>query len=143
VTPAGALSVQRLDRSGQVVLDHGIYCPACVADGMLGFARDKSDHSLVVRQIEVSGSDDAAHCAGCRLVLSSGLTGLNMAARSAAAARARERTAMDALADAVRESVAAGMSEVEAARTAGVQRMTVRRWLGKPIGRTRTDDDAP
>lgn len=35
------------------------------------------------------------------------------------------------LQEAVREAVANGMSESEAARRAGVTRMTVRSWLGK------------
>ena len=35
------------------------------------------------------------------------------------------------LRQAVRDAVAAGMSESEAARVAGVSRMTVRAWLGK------------
>lgn len=37
----------------------------------------------------------------------------------------------DQLADAVRAAVDSGVSEVEAARLAGVSRMTVRSWLGK------------
>ena len=39
--------------------------------------------------------------------------------------------AADQLRDAVRGAIAAGMTEVEAAKLAGVTRMTVRAWLGK------------
>lgn len=52
------------------------------------------------------------------------------AARYARAEEGRE-AARDALAAAVRAAVAAGMTESEAARLAGVTRMTVRAWLGK------------
>lgn len=49
--------------------------------------------------------------------------------------RTKQREAVAAttekLAAAVRDAVAAGMTEVDAARAAGVDRMTVRRWLGK------------
>jgi len=54
--------------------------------------------------------------------------------RLAAKRAARLATAEQATADlrqAVRDAVAAGMSESEAARTAGVTRPTVRKWLGK------------
>jgi transposase len=40
-------------------------------------------------------------------------------------------TARDILAEAVCDAVDRGMSESEAARVAGVSRMTVRSWLGK------------
>lgn len=48
-----------------------------------------------------------------------------------AANRRRVKESRDELRDAVRQAVGAGMSEVEAARVAGVTRMTVRSWLGK------------
>lgn len=43
----------------------------------------------------------------------------------------------DRLADTVRQAIAEGMTEVEAARLAGVSRMTVRAWLGKGATSTR------
>lgn len=39
--------------------------------------------------------------------------------------------ARDALAQAVRDAIADGMSEAEAARITGVTRMTIRAWIGK------------
>lgn len=56
-----------------------------------------------------------------------------LAKRAAALQRARQRVteATEAVRAAVVEAVAGGMSEVEAARQAGVTRMTVRAWLGK------------
>jgi DNA invertase Pin-like site-specific DNA recombinase len=47
------------------------------------------------------------------------------------AARSRERELAAELYEAIREAVEGGMSEAEAARVAGVDRMTVRRALGK------------
>jgi DNA invertase Pin-like site-specific DNA recombinase len=47
------------------------------------------------------------------------------------AARVKERALAAELYEAIREAVAGGMSEVEAAKVAGVDRMTVRRALGK------------
>jgi hypothetical protein len=47
------------------------------------------------------------------------------------AARDRERVLAAELYDAIREAVDGGMTEAEAARVAGVDRMTVRRALGK------------
>jgi DNA invertase Pin-like site-specific DNA recombinase len=47
------------------------------------------------------------------------------------AAREKERALAVELYEAIREAVAGGMTEVEAARVAGVDRMTVRRALGK------------
>jgi DNA invertase Pin-like site-specific DNA recombinase len=46
-------------------------------------------------------------------------------------ARDKERALAADLYDAIREAVEGGMSEHEAARVAGVDRMTVRRALGK------------
>lgn len=46
-------------------------------------------------------------------------------------ARTKERALAVELYAAIRSAVAAGMSESEAARVAGVDRMTVRRALGK------------
>lgn len=43
----------------------------------------------------------------------------------------RMKESRDELRDAVREAVKAGMTEVEAAKLAGVTRMTIRAWLGK------------
>lgn len=48
-----------------------------------------------------------------------------------AQARAERDAARDLLAEQVRQAVAAGMTEVEAAKVAGVDRMTIRSWLGK------------
>ena len=48
-----------------------------------------------------------------------------------AAARVKERALAAELYEAIREAVEGGMSEAEAARVAGVDRMTVRRALGK------------
>ena len=56
---------------------------------------------------------------------------LDLAAVYWRASRDNERRDRDALRVAVRRAVAAGMSESEAARRAGVTRMTVRAWLGK------------
>ena len=56
---------------------------------------------------------------------------LARAARSYEAATRTASVATDALRAAVRAAVAAGMSESEASRQAGVSRMTVRSWLGK------------
>lgn len=47
------------------------------------------------------------------------------------AAKTKERALAAELYAAIRSAVAAGMSESEAARVAGVDRMTVRRALGK------------
>lgn len=48
-----------------------------------------------------------------------------------AANRRRLQESRDELAQAVREAVKADVTEVEAAKLAGVTRMTVRAWLGK------------
>ena len=48
-----------------------------------------------------------------------------------ARAQATAKAARDELRREVRHVVAAGMSESEAARLAGVSRLTVRSWLGK------------
>jgi hypothetical protein len=58
-------------------------------------------------------------------------TPLEVAAREHTAARAGRDTARDVLAQAVRDAVAGGMTEVEAAKISGVDRMTVRKWVGK------------
>lgn len=47
------------------------------------------------------------------------------------AAREKERALAAELYGAIREAVEGGMTEAEAARVAGVDRMTVRRALGK------------
>lgn len=52
-------------------------------------------------------------------------------ARRATRARTARDKAMAELGEAVRAAVAEGMPEAEAARAAGVTRMTVRAWLGK------------
>ena len=52
-------------------------------------------------------------------------------ARLRAAAQEDERRATERLKLGVLEAIAGGMSEVEAARRAGVSRNTVRAWLGK------------
>jgi hypothetical protein len=51
--------------------------------------------------------------------------------RRLARARAAEEQARDNLAATVQEAVSAGVSEVRAAELAGVDRMTIRAWLGK------------
>ena len=56
---------------------------------------------------------------------------LERAGRRAAVAKAQRDAAFAVLAAKVREAVAAGLTEVDAARLAGVDRMTVRRWLHK------------
>lgn len=53
------------------------------------------------------------------------------AGKAWARARERERAAAAAMYEAIRQAVEAGLSEVEAARQAGCDRMTVRRALGK------------
>jgi transposase len=50
-------------------------------------------------------------------------------ARASDISRLTQSTA--SLRQAVRDAVAAGMSESEAARQAGVSRLTIRAWLGK------------
>lgn len=45
--------------------------------------------------------------------------------------RRRLQESRDELRDAVQQAVAAGVTEVEAARLSGVTRMTVRKWVGK------------
>ena len=57
--------------------------------------------------------------------------GLERAGRHAARAKAARDAAFEELAAKVREAIAAGLTEVDAARLAGVDRMTVRRWVGK------------
>jgi DNA invertase Pin-like site-specific DNA recombinase len=47
------------------------------------------------------------------------------------AAKTKERALAAELYEAIREAVEGGMTEAEAARVAGVDRMTVRRALGK------------
>ena len=59
------------------------------------------------------------------------MTDLHKKGKAFKAARDRERLAAAALHEAIRVAVAKGMSESEAARVAGVDRMTVRRALGK------------
>lgn len=59
------------------------------------------------------------------------MTALERAAERYAAATAERNKARDLLSDAVRAAVQDGMTEVEAARVAGVDRMTIRAWLGK------------
>jgi|GEM_PF-6424437 len=56
---------------------------------------------------------------------------LEVAAGRYRACVADSQQAREDLADAVRQAVAGGMSEVRAARIAGVGRMTVRKWVGK------------
>lgn len=59
------------------------------------------------------------------------MTDLVKAARSIAKARAALESAMRQGKTAAIEAHAAGMPETEIATTLGVNRMTVRRWLGK------------
>ena len=56
---------------------------------------------------------------------------LVLAGRRAAKAKAHRDAAFEELAATVREAIAAGLTEVDAAKLAGVDRMTVRRWVGK------------
>ena len=56
---------------------------------------------------------------------------LEQAAKQWHAAKERERDASALLYEAIVQAVEGGMSEVEAARIAGVNRITVRRALGK------------
>jgi DNA invertase Pin-like site-specific DNA recombinase len=56
---------------------------------------------------------------------------LEAVGRRWSAARVKERALAAELYEAIREAVEGGMSEAEAARVAGVDRMTVRRALGK------------
>lgn len=56
---------------------------------------------------------------------------LMRAARALAAVRELHEQTTEQAQTAVRIAVADGVSEVEAARLAGVDRMTIRRWLGK------------
>lgn len=51
--------------------------------------------------------------------------------RADVAAQVRAAQARNAVRNAARVEIAAGMSESEAARLYGVDRMTVRKWLGK------------
>ena len=59
------------------------------------------------------------------------MTGLEFEAHQYSLAKDNAHYAAAQLKAAVRAAVAAGMSESEAARQAGVSRMTVRSWLGK------------
>lgn len=59
------------------------------------------------------------------------MSDLQKAGKAFATARDRERQAAAQLHEAIRLAVLEGMSESEAARVAGVDRMTVRRALGK------------
>jgi predicted DNA-binding protein (UPF0251 family) len=59
------------------------------------------------------------------------MTDLHKAGKAFKAARDRERLAAAHLHEQIRLAVLEGMSESEAARVAGVDRMTVRRALGK------------
>ena len=61
-------------------------------------------------------------------------TNLETAAYLFQQARKARNQARNDLAEAVREAVGTGMSEVRAAQLAGVTRMTVRAWLGKGDG---------
>jgi len=56
---------------------------------------------------------------------------LDRAAKSHQAAKAKAEQARDHLRDLVREHAALGESEVSLASRAGVNRLTVRTWLGK------------
>ena len=56
---------------------------------------------------------------------------LQQAAKAYAKAQLAREQARDRLAAAVRLAVAEGMTEVDAAAIAGVNRMTIRAWLGK------------
>lgn len=59
------------------------------------------------------------------------MTDLTHAASTLAKARAAEQAAMDSARVAALDAIANGVPEAVAARTLGVNRMTVRRWLGK------------
>lgn len=59
------------------------------------------------------------------------MTALEQAAERYAGATAQRNEARDVLCGAVRAAVRDGMTEAEAARVAGVDRMTIRAWLGK------------
>lgn len=63
------------------------------------------------------------------------MTRLDRAAARYAAAVGRQAAARDTLAGEVRAAIAAGMSEVETARRAGVTRSTIRKWVGKDTGK--------
>ena len=56
---------------------------------------------------------------------------LTESAEAYARAQAVAKATRDELRREVRHAVAAGVSEVEASRLAGVSRMTIRAWLGK------------
>lgn len=72
--------------------------------------------------------------AAANRVLSLALAGLT----ADKANKARD-AAYQAAYEQVREAVAAGMTEVEAARVSGFDRMTIRRALGKPRKKTKTE----
>lgn len=59
------------------------------------------------------------------------MTALERASQRYAAAVVERDQARDVLCGAVRAAVRDGMTEAEAARVAGVDRMTIRAWLGK------------
>jgi len=63
--------------------------------------------------------------------LTCGMSRLEAAGKRWNAARQKERALAAELYEAIREAVEGGMSEAQAARVAGVDRMTVRRALGK------------
>jgi hypothetical protein len=87
-------------------------------------------HAEVVEAIIASGSGSEADW----LAIMERVTGaLDLAERMGAVrvARAAFDEARERLIASVRQAVAGGMSESEAARQCGVTRMTIRSWLGK------------
>lgn len=75
--------------------------------------------------------DDRLAAWGAAMVYGRAHETLCIAGRQSEAARAREREWMERAKSAAIVAVAAGMSEVEAARQAGISRPTLRKALGK------------
>lgn len=88
---------------------------------------------------EIDAAGDRAHpeCVDYAADLSAQL---RTAGAHLAAARSAQRHIMARLRELLPAATAAGVSEAKAARAAGVDRMTVRRLLGKPPGRYRRRD---
>jgi hypothetical protein len=90
---------------------------------------DEDEARRVVDAIMASGTDDEAEWV--RLAQGSEADALTAATRDWQRATEQTDRAWEALADAARTAVAAGMSESEATRVTGVSRPTIRKWLGK------------
>lgn len=90
---------------------------------------DAAEAQRVIDAIESSGSDSEAEWV--RIAAGPSAALLDAAARDHERIERDLAAAQDELRLALVAAVADGMTEVEAARRAGVARMTARKWLGK------------